>query len=237
VPNEPYFETVTVQKHIDLKVAAKLAEMPIEEFKFLNPGHSKPVIRAGEAERIVLPKHKVETFLANVGKHDKPLVSWEAVTLRRGEKAERVAAQHGMTLAELKQVNGLQNQKKLVVGQPLLVPLKEPVAEPQLPDIPVTPVPLQKAVQAAKAAVTAKTVHAKTPLAAKPGIHKAAQKGAVHKGVAQKAGVEKAVAQKSRKAAQPLRAENGKRVKVIAAKPAIAKKPGPAAKSVKVAAK
>jgi membrane-bound lytic murein transglycosylase D len=238
IPNEPYFATVKLKRHIDVKLAAKLADMPLDEFKFLNPGHSKPVIRAGEAERIVLPKHKVESFLANVDKHDKPLVSWEAVTLRRGDKAERVAAQHGMTLAELKQVNGLQHQKKLVVGQPLLVPLKEPVAEPQLPDIPVTPVPLQKAVQAAKAAASAKTAHAKAPLAARPGVHKAAQKGAVHKGVAQKAGPQKAVLQKGRKApaAQPLRAENGKRVKVVAPKSGASKKPSPA-KNVKVAVK
>ena len=224
IPNEPYFETVKLKRHIDVKLAAKLADMPLDEFKFLNPGHSKPVIRAGEAERIVLPKYKVESFLANVEKHDKPLVSWEAVTLRRGEKAERVAAQHGMTLAELKQVNGLQNQKKLVVGQPLLVPLKEPVAEPQLPDIPVAPVPLQKAVQAAKAAATQKTTHGKNAIAAaaKPGVHKAAQKGAVHKGVTQNASVEKV---RKAPAAQPLRAENGKRVKVVATKPAVTKKP------------
>jgi membrane-bound lytic murein transglycosylase D len=215
-----------------VKLAAKLADMPLDEFKFLNPGHSKPVIRAGEAERIVLPKHKVETFLANVEKHDKPLVSWEAVTLRRGEKAERVAAQHGMTLAELKQVNGLQNQKKLVVGQPLLVPLKANDPDPNLPDLPATPISLPKAVQAAKATANAKTLQAKNA-SGKPSVHKAAQKGAVHKGA-----VQKAVVQKGRKApVQQLRAENGKRVKVVAAKPASAKKPASPHQRVKVAAK
>ena len=232
IPNEAYFETVKLKRHIDVKLAAKFAEMPLDEFKFLNPGHSKPVIRAGESERIVLPKHRVETFLANVQQHDKPLVSWEAVTLRRGEKAERLAAQRGMTLAELKQVNGLQSQKKLVVGQPLLVPLKEPVSEPQLPDLPAAPVPLQKAVQAAKAAAPAKTVQAKNA-GGKPGVQKAAQKGAVHKRATQKAAVEK-----GRKApAQQLRAENGKRVKVVAAKGAPAKKSDPAQPREKVAVK
>jgi membrane-bound lytic murein transglycosylase D len=152
IPNEPYFETVTVKRHIDVKMAAKLAEMPYEEFRFLNPGHNKPVIRAGEAERIVLPKDKVLTFLTNFDKHDKPLVSWQAVLLKRGEKAEKVAAQHGMTLAELKQVNGLQNQKRLVAGQPLLVPLKEAVEDPNLPDLPAIPLSLPKAIQAAKSA-------------------------------------------------------------------------------------
>jgi membrane-bound lytic murein transglycosylase D len=209
VPNEPYFETVTVKRHIDVKVAAKLAEMSLDEFKFLNPGHNKPVIRAGEAERIVLPKHKVATFVSNLGSNEAPLVSWQAVTLRAGEKAEKVAAQHGMTLAELKQVNGLAHQRKIVTGQPLLVPLKGGAAEPTLPDIPVNPVPLQKAIQAAKLNAHSKR-YVRTARGGKAVVQKAAQRGPVHKG---------------KKPVQRLRAETGKRVKVvIPSKPASSKK-------------
>ena len=220
IPNEPYFEMVTLKRHIDVKLAAKFAEMPLEEFKFLNPGHNKPVIRAGESERIVLPKHKVATFRSNLDKHDRPLVSWDAVTLRRGQKAERVAAEHGITLTELKQLNGLQNQKKLVPGQPLLVPAKTG-ANPQLPDLPVTPVSIPKAVQAAKAAAVAnRTAQAKAP-ASRAVVQRAAQKAA-----AQKAATRKSAAQGTAKPpVRQLRAENGKQVKVIAPK-AAAKKDG-----------
>ena len=214
VPNEPYFETVTVRRHIDVKVAAKLAEMPLDEFKFLNPGHNKPVIRAGEAERIVLPKYKVATFKSNLEAHDKPLVSWQAVTLRAGEKAEKVAASHGMTLAELKEVNGLAHQRNIVTGQPLLVPLKGGSAEPQLPDLPVNPVPLPKAIQAAKSSSSSK----KYVQGAKPVATKAAQRGSV----------------KGKKQPVPqLRAETGKRIKVV-----VPSKPAPSKKaSAKVAAR
>ena len=112
------------------------------------------------------------------------------------------------------------------------MPLKEPVSDPQLPDLPAAPVPLQKAVLAAKAAAPAKTVQAKNA-GGKPGVQKAAQKGAVHKRAAQKAAVEK-----GRKApAQQLRAENGKRVKVVAAKGDPAKKSAPAQSREKVAVK
>jgi membrane-bound lytic murein transglycosylase D len=225
VPNEPYFETVMVKQHIDVKMAAKLAEMPLNDFKFLNPGHNKPVIKAGEAERIVLPKNKVLVFLANFDKHDKPLVSWQAVTFRRGDKAEKVAAEHGMTLAELKEVNGLASQRKLVIGQPLLVPVKGGVENPELPDLPVNPVPLQKAFAAVKKNVRG---HKPTHQAAhgRASVQKAAQRGAVHK---------------PRKAtpARQLRAETGKRVKVVVTTKASAHARKPAtkasAKAVKVA--
>ena len=225
VPNQPYFETVLVKQHIDLKVAAKLADMSVEEFKFLNPGHNKPVIKAGEAERIVLPKHKVLTFLSNFEKHDKPLVSWQAVRFRHGDKAEKVAAQHGMTVAELKQVNGLSHQRKLVVGQPLLVPLKDGADNPELPDLPVTPVPLQKAIQAAK-----QTAHSRKYVRAERGQKLAVQKPVIVRVAGSKA--------KARPAVQ-LRADQGKRVKVVArstgtASKAVAK---PAGARVKVASR
>lgn len=216
VPNEPYFETVTVKQHIDLKVAAKFAELSVEEFKFLNPGHSKPVIKAGEAERIVLPRTKVLVFLANFDKHDKPLVSWQAVRFRAGDKAEKVAAQHGMTLAELKEINGLASQRKLLVGQPLLVPVKGG-EDPQLPDLPVNPIPLTKALQVARTTAHSRRVSASH--GARVIVQKAAHRGAVKTA--------------HRQSSQPrLRAEPAKRVKVVVTRAAAAPK-----KRVKVAAR
>jgi membrane-bound lytic murein transglycosylase D len=207
VPNQPYFETITVKQHIDVKIAARFAELTLDEFKFLNPGHNKPVIKAGEAERIVLPKDKAAIFRANFAKHDKPLLSWQAVTLRPGEKAEKVAAKHGMTLAELKQVNGLLNQKKISIGQPLLVPLNGATEDAQLPDLPAAPMALPKALQAAKMAAASKRYvqHARAN-----GIQKPLQRTMIYKG--------------NKRAPVQLRAENGRNVKVVATHAPAAKK-------------
>jgi membrane-bound lytic murein transglycosylase D len=161
------------------------------------------VIRATEAERIVLPREKVAVFHRNFEKHDRPLVSWQAVTLRAGQKPERVAAEHGMTLAELKQVNGLEN-KKIVTGQPLLVPLKDASDEPQLPELPARPVTLPKAIQVARTAAAAKTV--------------AARSGS--RVIARKAGPRTLVSRAARPAPRQLQAEQGKRVKVVASRAA-----------------
>lgn len=149
VPNEPYFATVPVKRHIDVKLAAKLAEVSLEEFKFLNPAHNKPVIKRGEDEVIVLPKNKVAVFLANLKNNDEPLVTWQAHTVRPGERADKIAARYGMTLHELKEVNGL-GRKRIVTGQPLLVPVVDATAEPHLPDLPATPVTLRRAVKEAR---------------------------------------------------------------------------------------
>jgi membrane-bound lytic murein transglycosylase D len=141
VPNRPYFATVTTRNHIDVKLAASLAEMPLEEFRFLNPAHNKPVIKSDGSETLVLPADRVEVFQRNLETHNRPLVSWQAYTMKRSDKPESVAAKHGMTLAELKDVNGIPGNKKIVAGQTLMVPLRGS-AEPHLPDLPapkVTP--------------------------------------------------------------------------------------------------
>jgi len=123
VPNEPAIEAITVRRHIDVAVAAKFAEMTPEEFKFLNPAHSKPVINANSAETIVLPKPKVAIFLANLNQNeDKPLASWKTHTVKAGERPETIAARHGISVAELNQVNNIGGRRHMATGQTILVP-------------------------------------------------------------------------------------------------------------------
>jgi membrane-bound lytic murein transglycosylase D len=135
IPNKPYFATVTTRHHIDVQLAASLAEMSLEDFRFLNPAHNKPVIKSDGSETIVLPVEKVAVFEKNLETHDRPLVSWQAYTVKRSDRPERIASKHGMTLAELKEVNGIPPRRNIVAGQTLLVPLRGD-AEPHLPDLP-----------------------------------------------------------------------------------------------------
>jgi membrane-bound lytic murein transglycosylase D len=108
IPNEPYFATVTKTRDIDVQLAAKLAEMSVEEFIALNPGFSRPLIRADLTPRIVLPADKVEVFRENLTRYDqKSLVSWKAYHPRPGEKIEAIAKKFGVTVARLKEVNGI----------------------------------------------------------------------------------------------------------------------------------
>src|SRR5262245_28228523 len=159
VPNRPYFATVTVDRHIDVKLAARFAELPLEEFIFLNPAHNKPVIKASGSETILLPRDKLDTFKRNLAANDKPLVSWQAYTLKRSYKPEAVAAKHGMSLASLKEVNGMVPPRKFVAGQTIMVPVSGSV-EPNLPDLPAPKlIPVRTA---AKGKPATRTVAAKS---------------------------------------------------------------------------
>jgi membrane-bound lytic murein transglycosylase D len=124
IPNEPYFATITKTRDIDVQLAAKLAEMPVDEFIALNPGFSRPLIRTSVAPRIVLPADKVEIFHENLEKYeDRSLVSWKAYVPQRGENLEAIARNNGLTLGQLKEVNGIGPRSRTVPNL-LVVPIK-----------------------------------------------------------------------------------------------------------------
>jgi membrane-bound lytic murein transglycosylase D len=108
IPNEPYFTVLNEPPEVDVALAARLAEMPVEEFVALNPGFSRPFIRAGEGTRIILPSDKVAVFHQNLAQHDpEQLLSWEVYQPEKGETLPKIAAKFDLSLAELKRVNGI----------------------------------------------------------------------------------------------------------------------------------
>jgi membrane-bound lytic murein transglycosylase D len=123
IPNEPYFAAVATTKRIDVKLAAQLADISEEEFAALNPAHNRPVILQGSSDLILLPMNKVETFRANLQSYDKPLVSWQSYQPKKGERLDKLAPRFGLSLANLKSVNGLTARGNISTGQTLLVPL------------------------------------------------------------------------------------------------------------------
>ncbi|MBL8399094.1 MAG: LysM peptidoglycan-binding domain-containing protein [Candidatus Accumulibacter sp.] len=132
VPNRPYFATITRPSNIDVKLAAQLAGMSVQEFTALNPSHNRPVIKSDTP--MVLPADKVDTFLKNIAAHqenDKPLSSWQSHTLRAGERLEQVAQRYGMSLSELKAVNKLKNRDKVEPGLALLVAAQQGASSPE----------------------------------------------------------------------------------------------------------
>jgi membrane-bound lytic murein transglycosylase D len=152
IPNEPYFALVTETPDIDIQLAARLAEMPVEDFMALNPGFSRPLIRAEVASRIVLPWDKVVPFHDNLAKHNNKgagsLVSWEVYRPRPGETLGKVARKFGLSIDELKRVNGIA-RRSWTVPRVLVVPTDRSAKQDfaRLPIMYAPPIPLQRSVR------------------------------------------------------------------------------------------
>ena len=141
IPNQPYFATVTKLRDIDVQLAARLAEMPVEEFIALNPGFSRPLIRASLTPRIVLPADKVDVFHDNLERlGEKSLVSWKSYYPKPGETFDSIAKKHGMSVAQLKEVNGIAARQKQV-PRLLVVPTKDATVR-KLPIMYAPPIPV-----------------------------------------------------------------------------------------------
>lgn len=137
--NQPYFTTVNKTADIDLKVAAQLAEMPLDEFKALNPQFNRPVITGGDQTQILMPQENADKFKTNLLQWGRALSSWTTHTITSArEKIETIASRLGTTPAVLREVNHIPPKMNLRVGSTILVPKTEETAHtdiaPELAD-------------------------------------------------------------------------------------------------------
>jgi membrane-bound lytic murein transglycosylase D len=129
VPDAPYFTVVRTTVRMDVKRAAELAELPVDEFLALNPQHNRPVISGADEYAILLPIDKAEVFAAKLNLVAQPLVSWQAHRMKRGETLTQVALRFGMSIETLRSVNGIGPRETVPTGYALLVPMQRPTAE------------------------------------------------------------------------------------------------------------
>ncbi len=123
IANHPYFQQVQLSRDIDVALAARLADVRLEDFKALNPSAHRPVIIASGTPQILLPWDNALVFQRNFDAHSQgQYASWTAwtapATLSAGEAAKRV----GMTENDLRSVNNIPLRMLIKAGSTLLVP-------------------------------------------------------------------------------------------------------------------
>lgn len=123
IDNQPYFTAVDKTSDIDVTVAAKLAEMPLAEFKALNPQFNRPVITGNDKTQILLPQKNAEKFHFNLAQWGQALSSWTTHTITSAkERLDTLASRFGTTPAVLRDVNHIPKSMQLRAGSTILVP-------------------------------------------------------------------------------------------------------------------
>ena len=120
--NHPYFLSVTIERDIDVALAARLAGMPLEDFQSLNPQMNKPVILAAGTPQVLLPYNHANRFLRELPRVRGPLASWTAWVAPRTLKPAEAAQLVGMSEAQLRDINRIPARMLVKVGSTLLVP-------------------------------------------------------------------------------------------------------------------
>jgi membrane-bound lytic murein transglycosylase D len=123
IENHPYFQTVDITRDIDVALAARLADVRLEDFKALNPSLHKPVILAAGTPQILLPWDNAKVFERNFAAHNEgQYASWTVWTLPSTMSTAEVARRVGMDETELRNINRIPPRMLVKGGSALIVP-------------------------------------------------------------------------------------------------------------------
>lgn len=133
VSNYPYFDSIGITRDIDVHLAAKLAEIKIEDFKALNPSASRPVILASGTPQILLPWDNAAVFKRNLANFSGgQLATWTTWTAPSTMNVSAAANRVGMNENDLRSLNNIPPRMLITAGSTLLIPrsgkLQEDVA-------------------------------------------------------------------------------------------------------------
>jgi len=122
IENHPFFDTVDITRDIDVEVAARLAEVRLEDFKALNPSQRKPVIFAAGTPQVLLPWNNAAVFKQNLARA-KPdsLASWTAWVASSTLPSREVASRFGMDEDDFRDVNSIPRGMVIKTGSTVLV--------------------------------------------------------------------------------------------------------------------
>ena len=123
IENHPYFQQVEITRDIDVALAARLADVKLDDFKALNPSMRHPVILAAGTTGILLPWDNAAVFRRNLDAYaDGQYASWTAWTAPSTLSVSAAAARTGMSEQDLRTVNGIPPRMLIKAGSTLVVP-------------------------------------------------------------------------------------------------------------------
>jgi len=130
IANHPYFQTVTLKRDLDVALAAKLADVQLEDFRALNPSAHKPVLLAAGTPEILLPWDNAAVFQRNFEAYSQgQYASWTAWTVPSTMTVADAAQRAGMSEADLRAINNVPPRMLIKSGSTLIVPRSARVQE------------------------------------------------------------------------------------------------------------
>jgi membrane-bound lytic murein transglycosylase D len=123
IKNEAYLGLVDSENHIDLAVAAGLANIGIDQLYKYNPGFNQWATDPDGPHHLLLPIDAINTFNKNLELTDKnDLIRWSRYKIKPGDSLNRIAKLHGISINALKKANQLKNSR-IRAGKYLVIPV------------------------------------------------------------------------------------------------------------------
>lgn len=122
IPDQPYFQRIDIGRQIDIALAARLADMPVDELFALNPAFNRWATAPDGPHYLLLPIASKSYFLNGLATIPKTRhIQWKRHRIRSGETLSHIARHYQTTVARLQEINNLKG-KSIRAGSHLTVP-------------------------------------------------------------------------------------------------------------------
>ncbi len=120
--NEPRTVSVELPAQIEMAVAADMLDMPEADLRRLNPGMQRWATAPDGRFELLLPADRANAFSQALANADPDtLVTRLSHTVRSGEALSTIAQAYGLSVAAIRQTNGLRGDR-IIAGQRLQLP-------------------------------------------------------------------------------------------------------------------
>ena len=122
LPNEPYFDVIDVDSQIDFAIAAKMANIDLKSFYYLNPGYNQWTTPLKGSYKLLIPVEQSANFQAQLATmSDEEKLNWKHYTIKRGDSISKIAKQYQTSSDVVKHYNPTE-VVKLTAGNTLRIP-------------------------------------------------------------------------------------------------------------------
>jgi membrane-bound lytic murein transglycosylase D len=122
VPDAPWFTVVDAGGPLDFGVAARLADIPVEEISRLNPAYTRQTIHRNGPHTLVIPGTQATAFRTRLaGLSEEQRVPWVRHRIRYGDTLSTIARHYRIPVVRLREFNRLPDSR-IVAGDLLIVP-------------------------------------------------------------------------------------------------------------------
>lgn len=123
--NEAFLQQVTLDKQIDLALAAELAQIDLKALYHYNPGYTRWATHPKGPHHLLLPIKNAKTLQKSLSSLDgASLTKWHRYQVKTGDTLANIATLYRTTSAAIKEANQIKKEA-LRVGQYLLIPSGE----------------------------------------------------------------------------------------------------------------
>ncbi len=125
IPDRPFFQVIKIKSQLDLKKAAKMANMKFNDFFVLNPAFNRVITPPNGPYRLLVKVDQAKTFKRKLAKLPKnKRVDWVKHKVKEGENLKVIAKLYKTSIKDIIKINNLRKKeiKNIDVGKVLKMP-------------------------------------------------------------------------------------------------------------------